>query len=227
MILLPFSSSSPFSNLLGRLDVGDQFSRRNIANWFSRRTCQQFKERTDQQDPSQGHAEIGINVANQLPQEALERRVDDYFPELLAQDLELSKTIFESRSMTAGSPVSSSPSPFDDGMDKSSAAMGPYRASPLSPYQSGYLRVQTLGAIQERNSMVSFLDQQEDARSGVAASESCSATETDASSVYDAAPLFFHTTPVCGYKCILTRSDKREDISAKAVPLVAIGELSL
>ncbi|EHK17173.1 uncharacterized protein TRIVIDRAFT_114654, partial [Trichoderma virens Gv29-8] len=102
------------------------------------------------------------SVANQLPQEALERRVDDYFPELLAQDLELSKTIFESRSMTAGSP-------------------------------SGYLRVQTLGAIQERNSMVSFLDQQEDARSGVAASESCSATETDASSVYDAAPPSFFT----------------------------------
>ncbi|KAL7962793.1 hypothetical protein V8C34DRAFT_311177 [Trichoderma compactum] len=101
------------------------------------------------------------SLTNQPPEEALERRVDDYFPEVLVQDLELSKTIFEART------------------------------SSLSPYQSGYLRVQTLGAIQERNSMVSFLDQQEDARSGDAASDSCSATETDASSVYDAAPPSF------------------------------------
>ncbi|PTB51823.1 hypothetical protein M431DRAFT_149314 [Trichoderma harzianum CBS 226.95] len=101
------------------------------------------------------------SLANQLPEEALEQRVDDYFPEVLVQDLELSKIIFEARS------------------------------SSLSPYQSGYLRVQTLGAIQERNSMVSFLDQQEDERSGDAASDSCSATETDASSVYDAAPPSF------------------------------------
>ncbi|KAL6800710.1 hypothetical protein GGI42DRAFT_343571 [Trichoderma sp. SZMC 28013] len=101
------------------------------------------------------------SLTNQLPEEALERRVDDYFPEVLVQDLELSKIIFEART------------------------------SSLSPYQSRYLRVQTLGAIQERNSMVSFLDQQEDARSGDAASDSCSATETDASSVYDAAPPSF------------------------------------
>lgn len=134
------------------------------------------------------------SLANQLPEEALEQRVDDYFPEVLVQDLELSKIIFEARSMTAGSPTSSSLLPFDDCTDKSIATMNtmnPYRASSLSPYQSGYLRVQTLGAIQERNSMVSFLDQQEDERSGDAASDSCSATETDASSVYDAAPPSF------------------------------------
>ncbi|KAK4060464.1 uncharacterized protein Triagg1_10783 [Trichoderma aggressivum f. europaeum] len=134
------------------------------------------------------------SLTNQIPEEALEQRVDDYFPEVLVQDLELSKIIFAARSMTAGSPISSSPLPFDHCTDKSIATMNPYRASSLSsPYQSGYLRVQTLGAIQERNSMVSFLDQQEDARSGEAASDSCSATETDASSVYDAAPPSFFT----------------------------------
>ncbi|KAL7934559.1 hypothetical protein V8C35DRAFT_31472 [Trichoderma chlorosporum] len=133
----------------------------------------------------------GSSLANQLSEEALERRVDDYFPEVLALDLELSKVIFESRSMTAGSPISAPPSPLDDCMDKPTATMGSYRAASLSPYQSGYLRVQTLGAIQERNSMVSFLDQQEDAGSGDAVSDSCSATETDASSIYDAAPPSF------------------------------------
>ncbi|KAL6872012.1 hypothetical protein J3F83DRAFT_760391 [Trichoderma novae-zelandiae] len=109
--------------------------------------------------------------SNQMPERALDHRLDGYFPELLAQDLEFSKIIFEARSMTAGSPATSC----------------------LSPYQSAYTRVQTLGAIQERNSMVSFLDQQEDTKSGDAASDSCSATETEASSVYDAAPPSFMT----------------------------------
>lgn len=89
--------------------------------------------------------------------------------------------------MTAGSPISPSPLPFDDLMDKPRAAMHSHRSSHLSPYQSAYMRVQALGAIQERNSMVSFLDQQEDD----AASDSCSASESDASSVYDAAPPSF------------------------------------
>ncbi|KAL7793651.1 hypothetical protein V8C37DRAFT_82006 [Trichoderma ceciliae] len=128
------------------------------------------------------------SLKNQPPEETLEQRVDDYFPEVLARDLELSKLIFEGRSMTAGPPMSSSPLLFDDYMGKPRATMTSYRPSSLSPYQSAYMRVQALGAIQERKSMVSFLDQQEDAGSGDVASDSCSATETDASSVYDAAP---------------------------------------
>ncbi|RFU74739.1 hypothetical protein TARUN_7514 [Trichoderma arundinaceum] len=131
------------------------------------------------------------SLVSQLPEDALEQRVDDYLPEVLARDLELSKLAFESRSMTAGPPISPPPSPFDDYMDKPRATMSSHRTSYLSPYQSAYMRVQTLGAIQERNSMVSFLDQQEDAGSGDAASDSCSATETDASSIYDAAPPSF------------------------------------
>ncbi|KAM0256213.1 hypothetical protein ACHAQJ_005084 [Trichoderma viride] len=131
------------------------------------------------------------SLNTQPPDEALERRVDDYFPEVLARDLEASKLIFEARSMTAGPPISSSPLPLDDYVEKPKAVTTSYRLSSLSPYQSAYMRVQALGAIQERGSMVSFLDQQEDARLGDAASDSCSATETDASSVYDAAPPSF------------------------------------
>ncbi|PTB62570.1 hypothetical protein BBK36DRAFT_1128721 [Trichoderma citrinoviride] len=111
------------------------------------------------------------SLSSPMPGKAVDQRVDGYFPELLAQDLEFSKIVFEARRMTAGSPVTSC----------------------LSPYPSAYARVQTLGAIQERNSMVSFLDQQEDATSVHVASDSCSATETDASSVYDAAPPSFMT----------------------------------
>ncbi|KAL7818590.1 hypothetical protein V8C26DRAFT_420091 [Trichoderma gracile] len=129
-----------------------------------------------------------------MPGKTLEEGVDGCFPELLAQDLEFSKIIFEARRMTAGSPVtSSSASPFDDCMDRPTSTMSSYRSSCLSPYPSAYARIQTLGAIQERSSMVSFLDQLEDAKSGHAASDSCSATETDASSVYDAAPPSFMT----------------------------------
>lgn len=135
-----------------------------------------------------------LSLSNQMGGKALDPGVDGYFPELLAQDLELSKVIFEARSMTAGSPIrSSSASSMDDCMDRPTSTMSSYRSSCLSPYPSAYARVQTLGAIQERNSMVSFLDHQEDAKSGHAASDSCSATETDASSIYDAAPPSFMT----------------------------------
>ncbi|TFB00942.1 hypothetical protein CCMA1212_007384 [Trichoderma ghanense] len=134
------------------------------------------------------------SLSNQMPGKGPDQRVDGYFPELLAQDLEFSKIVFEARSMTAGSPIrSSSTSPFDDCMDRPTSTMSSYRSSCLSPYPSAYARIQTLGAIQERNSMVSFLDQQDEARSGLAASDSCSATETDASSIYDAAPPSFMT----------------------------------
>ncbi|KAH6604347.1 hypothetical protein Trco_007793 [Trichoderma cornu-damae] len=133
------------------------------------------------------------SLQSQPPEEeTLGQRVDDYFPEVLARDLEVSKLVFEARSMTAGPPISSPFSPFDDYVEKPRAVLGSYRnSSPTSPYQSAYMRVQTLGAIQERTSMVSFLDQQEDARSADVASDSCAGTETDASSVDDAAPPSF------------------------------------
>ncbi|KAM0516958.1 hypothetical protein ACHAPE_005070 [Trichoderma viride] len=130
------------------------------------------------------------SLNSQLPDEALEQRVDDYFPELLARDLEISKPIFEARSMTAGPPISPPASSFHGHMDKPKVATVPYRPT-FSPYQSAHLRVQALGAIQERHSMVSFLDQQESDRLNDMTSDSCSATETDTSSIYSAEPPSF------------------------------------
>jgi hypothetical protein len=130
------------------------------------------------------------SLHSQLPDEALEQRVDDYFPEVLARDLEISKPIFEARSMTAGPPISPSSSSFNDHMDKLKTATPSYRPT-FSPYQSAHLRVQTLGAIQERGSMVSFLDQQENDGLNDMTSDSCSATETDTSSIYSAEPPSF------------------------------------
>ncbi|KAL6903116.1 hypothetical protein GGI43DRAFT_421966 [Trichoderma evansii] len=129
------------------------------------------------------------SLNSQLPDEALEQRVDDYFPEVLARDLEVSKPIFEARSMTAGPPISPSSS-FNGYVDKPKATTTSYRLT-LSPYQSAHLRVQALGAIQERNSMVSFLDQQENDGLNDMTSDSCSATETDTSSIYSAEPPSF------------------------------------
>lgn len=130
------------------------------------------------------------SLDSQLPDEALEQRVDDYFPELLARDLEISKPIFEARSMTAGPPISPSASSFNGHVDKPKVATIPYRPT-FSPYQSAHLRVQALGSIQERHSMVSFLDQQENDGLNDMTSDSCSATETDTSSIYSAEPPSF------------------------------------
>ncbi|POR32127.1 Uncharacterized protein TPAR_07660 [Tolypocladium paradoxum] len=81
-------------------------------------------------------------------------RVDECFPEVLAQDLELSADVFAAKKMTAGTPLSSLS--FED-MGKPRTC----RMVPSSPYLAASARVQTLGAIEERRSMVSFLDQEE------------------------------------------------------------------
>ncbi|KAL7921039.1 hypothetical protein ACQKWADRAFT_321742 [Trichoderma austrokoningii] len=131
------------------------------------------------------------SLNSQLPSDdALERRVDDYFPEVLARDLEISKPVFEARSMTAGQPISPPSSSFNGRVDKPKLATTPYRPT-FSPYQSAHLRVQALGAIQERNSIVSFLDRQESDRFNDMTSDSCSVTETDTSSIYSAEPPSF------------------------------------
>lgn len=130
------------------------------------------------------------SLNSQLPDEALEQRVDDYFPEVLARDLEISKPVFEARNMTAGPPISPSSWSFNGHVDKPKVTTISYRPT-FSPYQSAHLRVQALGAIQERNSMVSFLDHQGNDRLNDTTSDSCSATETDTSSIYSAEPPSF------------------------------------
>ncbi|KAL7898620.1 hypothetical protein HDV63DRAFT_394273 [Trichoderma sp. SZMC 28014] len=120
------------------------------------------------------------SLDSQLPDEALEQRVDDYFPE----------PIFEARSMTAGPPISPSASSFNGHVDKPKVSAVPFRHT-FSQYQSTYLRVQALGSIQERHSVASFLDQQENDRLKDMTSDSCSATESDTSSIYSAEPPSF------------------------------------
>ncbi|KAJ6780792.1 hypothetical protein PWT90_09471 [Aphanocladium album] len=94
-----------------------------------------------------------------LPEDGLEQRVDDYLPELLARDLELASDIFEARSMTAGAPSYSLVAEY---MARAKAA-GQFtnRLSMAIPYQPASARVQILGPIEERDSMASFLEQQE------------------------------------------------------------------
>lgn len=112
-------------------------------------------------------------------EEGMEDRVDEYFPEVLARDLELCKAVFESRSMTAGSPISAT---TPDYMMKSRAVVFPGRLSMTSPYHTASARVQSLGAIEERSSIVSFLDQRDQAlKSDDAMSDLSSLTGTDAS----------------------------------------------
>ncbi|OAQ99847.1 hypothetical protein LLEC1_06369 [Akanthomyces lecanii] len=94
-----------------------------------------------------------------LPGDSMEQRVDDYLPELLARDLELASDVFTSKSMTAGAP---SYSIVADYMARARAA-GQFtdRLSMASPFQPASSRVQILGAIEEKDSMASFLEQRE------------------------------------------------------------------
>ncbi|KAK5988937.1 hypothetical protein PT974_10435 [Cladobotryum mycophilum] len=115
-------------------------------------------------------------------EEGMEPRVDDLLPELLARDLELSKSVFEARSMTSGAPIPTIMTDY-----RSAAMAFPPRMS--SPYRTASLRVQSLGAIEERSSMVSFLDQQEALKCDETASDLDSLTGTEAS--YDAGPSSF------------------------------------
>ncbi|GJN69438.1 hypothetical protein PLICBS_003486 [Purpureocillium lilacinum] len=81
-------------------------------------------------------------------------RVDEYFPELLAQDLECSVGVFTAKRMTAGTPVL-----LLSNEDK--ARIRNTRMGPSSPYLAACARVRSLGAIEERTSTVSFLGQQQ------------------------------------------------------------------
>ncbi|KAF4430905.1 hypothetical protein FACUT_8783 [Fusarium acutatum] len=78
----------------------------------------------------------------------------DCFPEMLARDLERSSSVFMAKNMTAGMP--SAPVWFAEDQ-ATHGIMGPSRII-TSPYQSGSVRVQNLGSIEERQSMVSFLE---------------------------------------------------------------------
>ncbi|KAJ4126007.1 hypothetical protein NW765_001785 [Fusarium oxysporum] len=78
----------------------------------------------------------------------------DCFPEMLARDLERSSSVFMAKNMTAGMP--SAPVWFAEDQ-ATRGIMGPSRII-TSPYQSGSVRVQNLGSIEERQSMVSFLE---------------------------------------------------------------------
>ncbi|KAF5676252.1 hypothetical protein FCIRC_7173 [Fusarium circinatum] len=78
----------------------------------------------------------------------------DCFPEMLARDLERSSSVFMAKNMTAGMPAA----PVWFAEDQATRGiMGPSRII-TSPYQSGSVRVQNLGSIEERQSMVSFLE---------------------------------------------------------------------
>ncbi|KAM0503634.1 hypothetical protein ACHAP8_002873 [Fusarium lateritium] len=79
----------------------------------------------------------------------------DCFPEMLARDLERSKPLFESKNMTAGMPCG--PVWFAENHVSNRSPSSPSRI-PASPYQSGSVLVQNLGSIEERRSMVSFLE---------------------------------------------------------------------
>ncbi|KAM4063767.1 hypothetical protein HRG_006880 [Hirsutella rhossiliensis] len=86
-------------------------------------------------------------------EEPVGERVDDYFPELLARDLELSARVFASKRMTAGTPISTLSS--EDRERHRSCRM-----VPSLPYLAASARVQSLGPIEERTSRVSFLNPQ-------------------------------------------------------------------
>ncbi|KJZ75853.1 hypothetical protein HIM_04677 [Hirsutella minnesotensis 3608] len=86
-------------------------------------------------------------------EEPVGERVDDYFPELLARDLELSTRVFTSKRMTAGMPISTL-SLDDRGRQRSCRMM------PSLPYLAASARVKSLGPIEERSSRVSFLNPQ-------------------------------------------------------------------
>ncbi|KAF4982943.1 hypothetical protein FZEAL_1513 [Fusarium zealandicum] len=81
------------------------------------------------------------------------------FPEMLARDLEMSSAVFAAKNMTAGSP--STAIFYEEKQGKSRSMPRPGRIL-TSPYQSGPVRIQALGAIEERQSMVSFIEQRRD-----------------------------------------------------------------
>ncbi|KAM0342705.1 hypothetical protein ACHAPU_009316 [Fusarium lateritium] len=89
-----------------------------------------------------------------LDEEVMDNMMD-CFPEMLAKDLENSSSVFMSKNMTAGMP--SGPVWFTESHFNERNISAPNRI-PISPYQSGSVGVQNLGSIEERQSMVSFLE---------------------------------------------------------------------
>lgn len=143
-------------------------------------------------------------------EEAIGDRVDEYFPELLAQDLELSMEVFAAKKMTAGIPVSSLS--FEDG--------GKPRAGRMtlsSPYLAASARVQSLGAIEERRSMVSFLDQQ-DPRADDATSDLDSTSSTTDTSEDMAPPSFRHRESVMTVATSLASTNWKPSLKRPSPP---------
>ncbi|KAM0432217.1 hypothetical protein ACHAPT_004753 [Fusarium lateritium] len=96
------------------------------------------------------------NTPSPVPDEATDDTMDGCFPEMLARDLEMSSAVFTAKNMTAGSP--SMAIFYQEKQDNNQNAPCPGRIL-TSPYQSGSVRIQTLGSIEERQSMVSFIEQ--------------------------------------------------------------------
>ncbi|RDA88425.1 hypothetical protein CP532_5583 [Ophiocordyceps camponoti-leonardi (nom. inval.)] len=89
-------------------------------------------------------------------EEAVGERVDDYIPEVLARDLQLSANVFTSRQMTAGTPASLSLCADDRSTLRS------FRMSPTLPFSPPPGRSRCLGPIKEtKSSRVSFLHPRE------------------------------------------------------------------
>ncbi|KAG5926746.1 hypothetical protein E4U53_003006 [Claviceps sorghi] len=109
------------------------------------------------------------------------QRSDNCLPEVLARDLEMSSAVFASKDLTAGPPRTAS---IPD--EKVRARTGKPVLS--SPYLAASARVQGLGAIEERKSIVSFLGQHDHV---LVDHESDSASITSRSSSEEAAPPSF------------------------------------
>ncbi|KAK3186759.1 hypothetical protein K4F52_004505 [Lecanicillium sp. MT-2017a] len=97
------------------------------------------------------------STGNQPLEDSMGDRVDEYFPEVLAKDLELASAVFAARSMTAGPPSCTVAAEY---MARAKAA-GMFTQRATSPYHMASARVQLLGAIEERESIVSFLEKQQ------------------------------------------------------------------
>ncbi|KAK7433298.1 hypothetical protein QQZ08_000236 [Neonectria magnoliae] len=81
---------------------------------------------------------------------------DQCFPEILARDLEMSSAVFAAKNMTAGSP---STVLISDEKGKQRTMSCPGRIF-TSPYHTASLRIRTLGSIEERDSVVPFMEHQ-------------------------------------------------------------------
>ncbi|KAF7552753.1 hypothetical protein G7046_g7324 [Stylonectria norvegica] len=86
----------------------------------------------------------------------MEINFGECFPEMLARDLEMSSAMFQAKNMSAGTP---SMSILYEESDKPRIMSCPGRIL-TSPYHASS-RVQTLGAIEERDSVMSFIDHHE------------------------------------------------------------------